>query len=153
MQNGFVFNMAGFHHVVPHAVPTTLECGLTLPLAPLPLHALPKLVAFSDRKAAKDLGGVLHRLERYLEGDERRDGVEFGGAGVRYDFTCAHLFGLDAAPFLDDPVSATVSAVLERFDGPDAEIVGVATAQGGRLHVEDSHREYVLTFSLVPTWS
>ena len=143
LQDGFVFNMAGFRHVVPYAVPTTIEGGLTLPLAPLPLYALLKLVAFSDRKAAKDLGGVLHCLEHYLEGDERRYGVEFRGAGVPYDFTCAHLLGLDAGPFLDDPISATVSAVLDRFDSPDAEIVGIAAAEGRRLYVEDSHRVHV----------
>jgi predicted nucleotidyltransferase len=143
LQDGFVFNMAGFRHVVPHAVPTAIEGGLTLPLAPLPLYALLKLVAFSDRKAPKDLGGVLHCLEHYLEDDERRYGLDFGGAGVPYDFTCAHLLALDAVPFLDASTRATVSAVLERFDSPDADVVGIAAAQGGRLYVEDSHRAHV----------
>ena len=143
LQDGFVFNMAGFRHVVPSAVPTPIEDGLTLPLAPLPLYALLKLVAFSDRKAPKDLGGVLHCLEHYLEDDERRYGVDFEGAGVPYDFSCAHLLGLDAVPFLDDSIRATVSAVLEHFDSPDADVVGIAAAQRGRLYVDDSHREHV----------
>jgi hypothetical protein len=58
LEEGRILNMAGFRHVVPHAVATSVEGGPTLPLAPLPLYVLLKLVAFSDRKAAKDLGGV-----------------------------------------------------------------------------------------------
>lgn len=143
LQDGFVFNMAGFRHVVPSAVPTTIDGGLILPLAPLPLYAVLKLVAFSDRKAAKDLGGVLHCLEHYLEDDERRYGIEFEGSGVPYDYTCAHLLGLDSRPFLDDSVVATVTSVLERLDDPDAELVGIAAAEKGRPYLEDDHRTHV----------
>ena len=50
LEEGVVFNMAGFGQVVPNALPTVLDGGPTLPLAPLPLYALLKLVAFSDRK-------------------------------------------------------------------------------------------------------
>jgi len=106
---------------------------------PLPLYALLKLVAFSDRKAAKDLGGVLHCLEHYLEDDDRRYGVEYGAEGVPYEYTCAHLLGLDGRMFLDDALVAAVRAVLERFDEPDAAVVGIAAGERGRL-VEDDQR-------------
>ena len=56
LEEGFVLNMAGFGHVVPNAIPTEIEGGPTLPLAPLPLYALLKLVAFSDRKTAQRSG-------------------------------------------------------------------------------------------------
>jgi predicted nucleotidyltransferase len=138
-----VFNMAGFRHVVSRAVPTAIEGGPTLPLAPLPLYALLKLVAFSDRRAAKDLGGVLHCLEHYLEDDERRYGVEFDGAGVPYDYTCAYLLGLDARPLLDHSISHTVRDVLDRFDEPDAHVVGIALAESGRRWVDDDRRTHV----------
>ena len=62
LEEGFVFNMAGFGQVVPNALQTVLDSGPTLPLAPLPLYALLKLVAFSDRKQSKDLTGVFHCL-------------------------------------------------------------------------------------------
>ena len=86
-----IFNMAGFRHVVPCAVAITVEGGPSLPVAPLPLYVLLKLVAFSDRRAPKDLGSVLHCLEHYLEDDERRYGVEHEGAGAPYEYTCARL--------------------------------------------------------------
>ncbi len=69
LEDGFVLNMAGFGRVVPNTVPIAVEGGPTLPLAPLPLHVLLKLVAFNDRKAPKDLAGVLHCLKHYLEDD------------------------------------------------------------------------------------
>jgi predicted nucleotidyltransferase len=138
-----VFNMAGFRYVVSQAVPTAIEGGPTLPLAPLPLYALLKLVAFSDRRAPKDLSGVLHCLEHYLEDDERRYDVEFDGAGVPYDYTCAHLLGLDARPLLDASITHTVRDVLDRFDEPDAHVVGIAMAEGGRTWVDDDRRAHV----------
>ena len=58
LEDGVVLNMAGFDHVVPNAVPIPIEGGPTLPLVPLPLHVLLKLVAFSDREEAKDLAGA-----------------------------------------------------------------------------------------------
>ena len=121
-----VLNMAGFRHVVPRAVSVAIEGGPTLPVAPLPLYALLKLVAFSDRRAPKDLGSVLHCLEHYLEDDERRYGVEYGGAGVPYEYTCAYLLGLDARPLLDDAIIQAAGSVLARLDDADAQLVGVA---------------------------
>ena len=140
LEEGFVFNMAGFGYVVPNAIPTSIEGGPTLPLAPLPLYVLLKIVAFSDRKAAKDLAGVLHCLEHYLEDDERRYGIEHDGAGVPFEYTCAYLLGLDARPFLDASLSTTVTAVLERCDDPDAELVGVVAREKGRLLIDDEDR-------------
>jgi hypothetical protein len=82
-------------------------------------------------------------LEHYLEDDERRYGVEYNGEGVPYEYTCAHLIGLDARPFLDESVRLTVTPVLDRFDEPEADIVGIAAAEKGRLYVDDQHRTEV----------
>ena len=50
LEDGVVLNMAGFDHVVPNAVPIPIEGGPTLPLVPLPLHVLLKLVAFMTER-------------------------------------------------------------------------------------------------------
>jgi len=146
LEEGRILNMAGFRHVVPHAVATSVEGGPTLPLAPLPLYVLLKLVAFSDRKAAKDLGGVLHCLENYFAEDERRYGVEHEGEGVPYEYTCAYLLGVDGRPFLDESLSQAVSAVLARFDTPDAEVIGIVAREKGRLLVEEEGIEILELF-------
>lgn len=140
LEDGVVFNMAGFSHVVPNAVSTPIEGGPNLPLAPLPLYALLKLVAFSDRSAAKDLGGVLHCLEHYEEDEERRYGVDHGGEGVPFEYTCAYLLGLDGQRFLDAALSTTVRAVLDRFNEPAADIVGKAASDRGRGFIDDESR-------------
>lgn len=140
LEDGVVFNMAGFSHVVPNAVSTSIEGGPNLPLAPLPLYALLKLVAFSDRKAAKDLGGVLHCLEHYVEDDERRYGVDHDGEGVPFEYTCAYLLGVDGQRFLDTALSNTVRAVLDRFDEPDADVVGIAAGERRRGLIAGEHR-------------
>jgi predicted nucleotidyltransferase len=140
LEEGFVLNMAGFGHVVPSAVSIAIDGGPTLPLAPLPLYVLLTLVAFSDRKEPKDLAGILHCLEHYLEDDERRYSAEFGGQGVPFEYTSAYLLGVDAQSFLDDALGKTVTAVLDRFDDPDAEVVGIVARETGPRFVDDGHR-------------
>lgn len=139
-EDGVVFNMAGFSHVVPHAVSTRIEGGPNLPLAPLPLYALLKLVAFSDRKAAKDLGGVLHCLEHYLEDDEQRYGVDHNGEGVPFEYTCAYLLGVDGQRFLDTALSTTIRAVLDRFTEAAADVVGIAASDRRHSLIDDESR-------------
>ena len=108
LEEGLVLNMAGFGHVVPNAVPVSIEGGPTLPLAPLPLYVLLKLVAFSDRQEPKDLAGVLHCLRHYIEDDDRRYGVDHNGEGVPYEYTGAYVIGVEARPFLEDSLREAV---------------------------------------------
>lgn len=143
LEDGVILNMAGFSHVVPNAVSTPIAGGPNLPLAPLPLYALLKLVAFSDRNAAKDLGGVLHCLEHYQEDDARRYGVDHDGKGVPFEYTCAYLLGVDGQRFLDAALSNTARAVLGRFDEPEAEVVGITAGETRRGFIEEEQRTEV----------
>ena len=138
--DGFELNTAGFDHVVPNAIEVSVEGGPILPVAPLPLYVLLKLVAFTDRKASKDLGSVLHCLEHYLDDDDRRYGVDHKGAGVPYEYTGAYLLGVDGRPFLDAPLRRTLPALLDRFDDADADVVGIAAGEKGRLYLDDEQR-------------
>lgn len=140
LQQDLVLNMAGFEHVVPSAVPITVEGGPTLPVIPLSLYAVLKLLAFSDRKAAKDLAGVYHSLRYYLEHDERRYDAEHEGAGVPFEHTSAFLLGLDGRPFVDKPIAQTLDHVLSRFHDADSGGVSIVLAEQGRIAVEDNAR-------------
>ncbi len=140
LEDGRVLNMAGFRHVVPNAVSTPIDGGPALPLAPLSLYALLKLVAFSDRQAPKDLAGVLHCLEHYCEADDRRYGLEHDGRAVPYEYTSAYLLGTDARPFLDESVTQSVAAVLARFADQDADVVGIVARERGRMLIDDRDR-------------
>jgi hypothetical protein len=79
-------------------------------------------------------------LEHYLEGDERRYGLDHRGEAVPFEYTCAHLVGLDGRRFLDRPLSEAVRNVLDRFDSPDGDVVGIVAHEKGRLFVEDDDR-------------
>ena len=140
LEEDVVFNMAGFGHVVPDAVLVSIEDGPTIPVAPLPLYVLLKLVAFSDRKAPKDLGGVLYCLEHYQEDDQRRYGLDHGSEGVPFEYTCACLIGRDGRPYLDSRLTETVRTVLDRFDSADADVVGIVLREEGRFFVDDERR-------------
>lgn len=123
LDEDLVLNMAGFDQVMRHAVLVSIEGGPTVPVAPLPLYVLLKLVAFGDRRQPKDLASVLHCLEHYQEDDDRRWGLEHEGKTVLHEYTCAYLLGLDARSFLDEAIRRAVDPVLARFDDPDAEVV------------------------------
>ena len=140
LESDLVLNMAGFEHVVPSAVDVVLDSGLTLPVVPLPLYALLKLVAFSDRKASKDLAGVFHCLRYYLEDDERRYGAEHEGAGVPFEYTGAYLLGIDGRLFLSRQLSQAVEAVLDRFADSDSEVVSLVAREHGRIAIDEEDR-------------
>jgi predicted nucleotidyltransferase len=140
LQEGRVLNMAGFEQVVPSAVNAVVEGGLALPVVPLPLYALLKLVAFSDRKEPRDLAGVFHCLQHYLEDDDRRYGAEHEGRGVPFEYTGAYLLGVDGLPFFSKQVSEAVRAVLDRFADPDSDVIGVVAHEQGWVAIEEEDR-------------
>lgn len=107
-----VLNMAGFDRVVGAAVQVTLDSGLVVPVAPLPLYALLKLVAYTDRKAEKDLAAVEHVLRHYAEDDDRRWGLEHDDELVEYDYSSAYLLGKDGTEFTGPDLIAVVQPLL-----------------------------------------
>lgn len=111
----YVFNMAGFSRIAEAAVQVSLASGEVIPVAPVPLYVLLKLVAYTDRRLQKDIEGVRHCLRHYAEDDDRRFGLESGNELVPWEFGTAFLTGIDGAHFLDARLRATVVPLLERF--------------------------------------
>lgn len=140
LQRGFVLNMAGFEHAVPSAVSIAIDDGPTLPITPLPLYVLLKLVAFSDRKAPRDLAGVFHCLRHYLHDDERRYGLDHQGAGVPFEYTGAYLLGLDGRSFVDGDVTRTVAEVLRSIAEAEVDVAGMIAREQGSAAMDDDAR-------------
>jgi len=134
------FDMAGYDQVVPNAVQVEIAPHLTVPMVPLPLYVLLKLVAYGDRKEPKDLGSVLHCLRHYLEESGRRYGLDHDGAPIPFEYTCAYLLGRDAQRFCDRPIAGSVGIVLDRLDSPDAAVVDIVGREDGLLIVDDEDR-------------
>lgn len=128
-----VLNMAGFDRVIGAAVQVTLDSGLVVPVAPLALFALLKLVAYTDRKAEKDLAAVEHLLRHYAEDDDRRWGLEHRGELVEYDYGPAYLLGKDGTTFMGPDLVKVLQPLL-------ATLSDEARASGGvRARDDDDH--------------
>lgn len=132
-------NLAGFELVVPNSVEVTIGPNLEVPMVPVALYALLKLVAYGDRREPKDLASVLHCLRHYREDDDGRYGLEQEGELVPFEFTLACLLGLDARRFAV-LMAGAVRSVLGEFKDPDSAIVGLLAGEDGRLPVEDEDR-------------
>jgi predicted nucleotidyltransferase len=70
------YNMLGFSHVLECQTTADLGIGRAVPLVTLPLYALLKLVAYSDRLVARDPASVLHCFRYYEEDSDRLYGVD-----------------------------------------------------------------------------
>ena len=121
LERGREMTMAGFEHAIGASIRVEIEPSLTLPVIPLPLYAVLKLVAYGDRKAEKDLVSLDHLFRNYSESDSRRWGLEFAGDLVSDDFASAHLLGLDGREYLGDSVIATISPLLDRLSAQEDE--------------------------------
>lgn len=78
----------GFSRLMPDAVHIELIPGLKAVVAPLPLYAMLKLAAYTDRRKVKDLNGFLHCARYYedVEESERRYGLEHAGEMTPLEF-------------------------------------------------------------------
>jgi len=131
LEPGVAMNAAGFDRVIGAAIHVRLDSGLELPVVPLPLFVLLKLVAYSDRKLMKDLEGVEHVLRHYANDDDRRWGLVHEGNLIEFDYGPAYLLGADARQFLGPELVATLtpllatlsdaSTALRDYRGDDAE--------------------------------
>lgn len=137
------FNMAGFDQVLPTAIDVRVTSDLTVPVVPLPLYVLLKLVAFGDRKEPKDLASVLHCLRHYAEEDDRRYGLDHAGEAVPFEQTTAYVLGEDGRRYHAPPLSTAVAGVLDKFDSPDAVVIGTAAREEAGAFIEDGRRRDV----------
>lgn len=96
-KSGNQMTMTGFSDVFRYASPTEISQGLTLPVVPLWLFAVLKVVAYLDRGSPRDLSDIIYVLERYESaGDEsRRFEIGSGVEGVTYETSGAYLLGRD----------------------------------------------------------
>jgi predicted nucleotidyltransferase len=116
------FNMLGFDRVFESQTAADLGANRIVPLITIPLYALLKLVAYSDRRLARDPAGVLHCLMYYEEDSERLYGVEHEGALVDFDVAAAYLLGLDARPLVDEPLAGTIGPILAMLTDPESSL-------------------------------
>ncbi len=116
------YNMLGFDRLHRARTTTELEGGRIVPLVTIPLYALLKLVAYSDRSAARDPAGVLHCLLFYEEDADRLYGVEHEGVLIDFDLAAAYLLGLDARPLIDEPLAQVIRRTVSELSDPESPL-------------------------------
>ena len=122
LEPGVAMNAAGFDHIIGAAIHVRLGLGLELPVVPLPLFVLLKLVAYSDRKLTKDLEGVEHVLRHYASDDDRRWGLAHEGNLVEFDYGPAYLLGADGKQFLGPEFVVTLTPLLATLSDAGAAL-------------------------------
>lgn len=133
----------GFAHLIQHAVDVDLAPGLKAAMAPLPLYAMLKLMAYVDRRKLKDLNGFLHCARYYedVEEGERRYGLEHAAELVPLEYGGAFLLGLDGLPYQDPRLREKLARLLDRFADIEVSDLGEAARDAGRLATDDVWRE------------
>lgn len=129
---------------ISSAILVPIADDLAVPVTPLPLYALLKLVAFSDRKAPKDIGSVLHCLRHYEAYSDRRYGLDHAGEPVPFDFGGAYLLGLGGRRFHDESLVDTVRPVLTMLGDPDSPWVGTIAREDDPFGSDHDRRTRVV---------
>jgi len=135
--------MLGFDRVFGSQTSSKVSEDLTVPLVTIPLYALLKLVAYSDRLLARDPAGVLHCLIYYEEDSERLYGIEDQGRLIEFDLASAYLLGLDSRPLLDDLLAEAIKPTLATLTDPDSSLAFGVAREYGRGMSNEVLREQV----------
>lgn len=111
--SGNQMNLTGFSDVFRCTIQTEITEGLTLPIVPLWLFAVLKVIAYLDRALPRDMRDLIFVAERYDEGSRRFDVLQ-EAEDVTYETAGAYLLGVDirlkASP-------QSVSQVMDFIEG------------------------------------
>lgn len=135
-ESGQSMDITGFAEAFEYAVETEISPGQCVPVAPLWVFVVLKIVAYGDIGRRKDAYDMVLVLQEYGVKDNRRfENVEIIPEGMDYEFSGAFLCGYDVAK---QAHSSTVSNVLYYLDemlanGAYAPIVDAALREAGRL--------------------
>lgn len=121
--NGFKMNLTGFRHVFARALPLEVEAGLQIQIAPLPVIALLKMVAWLDRPAERerDLEDLAHMLDEFVEPhDEAFYSPEVTDQQINTEYVSAYLLGRELGLLVDAEERALVERFIEKLLNEEA---------------------------------
>ena len=141
-KSGNRMNMTGFSDVFRYARPMEVAEGLTLPVVPLWLFAVLKVIAYLDRAFPRDLSDLMYVLERYesSEKESRRFEIASGVEGVTYDTSGAYLLGRDVRENAWDKAKALAKDFVEQIADEYHPVVNTILRQENKLDSEPRRR-------------
>lgn len=143
-KSGNHMNMTGFADVFRCAVPTEVTPGVTLPVVPLWLFAVLKVVAYVDRKFPRDLSDLAYVLEHYEAASKESRRFELAGEirDVTYETAGAFLLGRDARMNGSAKATALVNEFVKAINDEYHGVINTILREENRLH-SDSRRRVV----------
>ncbi|MGH7205714.1 MAG: hypothetical protein ACREI2_05850 [Nitrospiraceae bacterium] len=138
-KSGNQMNMTGFSDVFRYAKPTEVTHGLTLPVVPLWLFAVLKIIAYLDRESPRDLSDLIYVLERYeTSGEEsRRFEVASGVDGVTYETSGAYLLGCDVRENASDKALELIKGFVAPITDEHHKAINTILREENLLQSED----------------
>ena len=143
-KSGNEMNLTGFSEVFEHAVLIEIVKGLTIPVIPLWLFAVLKILAYLDRKFARDLRDLVYVLEHYesLGNGARRFEVVGTVGGVTYEIAGAHLLGADIRAKVSSKALSMVRDFLAQITDEYHNVINTALREEPSL-ASDRRRTFV----------
>jgi predicted nucleotidyltransferase len=114
---GARMNLTGMRLALATGKGFEVEPGLSIPVAPVAVIAVLKMIAYLDRPAERerDLHDIAYILENYAPpDDERRFAAEVLDAGIPFEHASAYLVGHDLRQLLNDVERRAVDDFIAR---------------------------------------
>jgi len=110
-------NLTGMRLALERGIAFEVEPGLAIPVAPVAVIAVLKMISYLDRPAERerDLHDLAHILENHVPPEnDRRFAPEVLDAGVPYEHVSAYLLGYDLRELVNDTERKAVAEFVAR---------------------------------------
>ena len=141
-KSGNRMNMTGFLEVFQFAIPTEVVPGVTLPVVPLWLFAVLKVVAFLDRAYPRDLHDLVYVLEHFeaVGKSSRRFDLAGDVEGLTYDTAGAFLLGRDVRRNASAVALNLVSGFIDQITDEHNSVINVMLREENRLFSDERRK-------------
>ncbi|MGQ0555410.1 MAG: hypothetical protein ACT4PN_05635 [Nitrospiraceae bacterium] len=139
-KSGNQMNLTGFAEVFQYARHVEVMQGLMLPIVPLWLFAVLKVVAYLDRKYPRDLVDLSYVMEHYEANQARR--FELAGLAriSRYEDAGAFLLGNDIRDHASGKALQTVKRCIATITNEHHPIVNIILRETNSLYSDKRRR-------------
>lgn len=148
-KSGNRMNMTGFLEVFHFATPTEVIPGVTLPVVPLWLFAVLKIVAFLDREYPRDLHDLVYVLQHYEAAGKNSRRFDLAGnvQDLTYGTAGAFLLGQDVHRHASEEALNLVSGFIGQITDEHHNVINVMLREENRLF-SDERRQAIFQLIL-----
>lgn len=133
-------NLTGFAEVFQHSRQVEVMQGLVLPIVPLWLFAVLKVVAYLDRQYPRDLVDLSYVMEHYEANQARRFELAGSTSISSYEDAGAFLLGNDIRDNVSGKALETVKKCIATITGEHHPIVNAILRETSFLYSDDRRR-------------